>query len=114
MTEQQANEIYDVLVAAWAAQEQWRENFVDSLVNQDCREYRCGWGKFYLEPDCWRVGVYVEDQSEQATRIAAVNKVLATLLRHSKQQDAANRRVSYSSALASERGVRLEEIRDVD
>lgn len=85
VTAEQASEIYDVLVAAWSAQEQWREDFVQSLVNQDCREYRCGWGKFYLEPDCWRVGVYAEDQAEQATRIKAVNRVLAAMLENNKR-----------------------------
>lgn len=89
MTKEQANEVYDILVADCGALDNryldhHRSDFVHHHVN-GCREYRCclafGFGgKFYL--DNFSVDGYPEDMTPGRVQIRdAVNEKLAALKR---------------------------------
>lgn len=81
MTEAQANIVYDLLVAACGATEDWREDFVRSFAQDECREYRCcgafgSGGKFYRDSQRWWVSCYREELS---AKMVVVNHVLNAL-----------------------------------
>lgn len=81
MTDDQANAVYDVLVAHAGAREDDRFQFVFH-VTRGCEEYRfqgaLGFGgKLYVEPRRWRVGCYREDIT--AARQAVVDVTNAAL-----------------------------------
>lgn len=86
MTAEQANAVYDILVADCSAveDEYARTAFVHHHA-KGCREYRCcrafGFGgKFYLDNFC--VDGYSEDMTPERTRIRdAANAKLTTLKR---------------------------------
>lgn len=76
ITEQVANDLYDVLAAHAGATDYQRENFVSVQSRERCVEYRFGGalgfgGKFWRNDGRWCVNAYRED--ETAGRMAQIN-----------------------------------------
>jgi hypothetical protein len=100
VTREKANQIYDVLMATCGATEYWRDNFILSLTEQDCREYRfqglLGFGgKLYVERHVprgphgarslttipkYRVSCYREDETpERLSLMTLANERLSAM-----------------------------------
>ncbi len=80
MTEDQANAVFDILVADCAAIERERDSFVYHHTARNCSEYRCCWalgfgGKFRSKR--FQVDGYPEDMNPKRRKIC--NKVNAEL-----------------------------------
>lgn len=84
LTADQANAVYDVLVAHAGARndEDARQQFVYHLTD-GCTEYQVDFGrhlgKFRAEPDRWYVIAYRDMTPERAETIDRVNAVLAEM-----------------------------------
>ena len=88
LTAEQANAVYDVLVQHAGARSEDREIFVILETGSWCREYRfqgkLGFGgKFYVDPDTWRVGCYREDLTADRQQILDVTNAALSGLRAS-------------------------------
>ncbi|WP_426513135.1 hypothetical protein ACPPVO_22415 [Dactylosporangium sp. McL0621] len=84
MTPEQANAVFDVLVAHAGVYEEQRDELVYHLTH-GCEEFRfmgsLGFGgKLYVEPRRWRVSCYREDETpERVEAIRVTNEALVGL-----------------------------------
>jgi len=78
------NRVYDILVETCGASEYWRDNFLQTMADGDCREYRfqgdLGFGGKLYRTDRVYVGYYPEDKTpERDAMVAAANERIAAL-----------------------------------
>jgi len=86
LTEDQANQIYEILERVGGALPSERDHFVFQQTSRDIEEWRfCGHfgfgGKFWSANGKWYVTMYDEDRTPSLDRVRdAINELLADLL----------------------------------